>query len=241
VPRESEHPEGSVFRDTLAYYTLDISGPWSPANALQAGSIQHVADLPGSTRFGDRTGRVWAPRPIPFAPVGVIGVAQNRLYFSPADSFTIDVLDPDGTHHATWRIPGQFEEVTAADIQESLDAQLATPARDERNQPLASDPLSGFYRRLYDAMPFPERKAAVARILIDDLGNVWIEHYREFNTRQRPSLWSVVDPTGRLLTQIETPSNVRLTQVTAAELIGIRLNENDVESVVVYELAKRSK
>lgn len=86
------------------------------------------------------------------------------------------------------------------------------------------------------SLPFPERKPAYGRLLVDAAGDLWIgEWTRDGQTARR---WSVVDERGVWLGDMMLPEGFRLLSVRSDRLVGVEKDELDTEYVVVYPLHK---
>ena len=92
------------------------------------------------------------------------------------------------------------------------------------------------FRRLLDEMPFPETKPAHGELVVDAAGNLWVAEYRlrVFET----TAWTVFDPQGTLLGNVEVPRGSRVRQIGHNHVLATWRDEDDVEHVRMYELVK---
>jgi hypothetical protein len=156
-----------------------------------------------------------------YHPMGYAVAGRDVLYYGFADDFAVRVLDKTGRELRVLRRPYTRERVTAAD----RDA-IPTRSRGPRNE-----------------ARFAEVKPAFSNIVEDDVGNVWIEHFRwlapdEVAPNPKPSRWSVFDPQGRFLGEIQMPAAFLVSSITSDQVIGFYKDEFDVEHVRVYGLIK---
>lgn len=85
-------------------------------------------------------------------------------------------------------------------------------------------------------LPIPEYVPTHREMIADELGNLWLEHYRlPWETQPR---WDVIDPERGWLGVIETPPGFLVTQITADSVIGVHRDEAGVTRVQVFELVK---
>lgn len=114
--------------------------------------------------------------------------------------------------------------LTDPDIEDFLEARLEDVPPEDR--PAVRSNLA--------SLPFPERKPAYGRLLVDDAGNVWAgEWTRDGEMAHR---WSVIDPRGVWLGDVTLPDGFRLLSVTSDRLVGVERDELDTEYVVMYGL-----
>ncbi len=85
-------------------------------------------------------------------------------------------------------------------------------------------------------LPIPELVPSFRGLLVDDVGNLWVEHYRlPWDARRT---WEVFNPDGRWLGTLTTPLGVRPLQIGPDFLLGSHRDEVGVERVRLYELVK---
>jgi hypothetical protein len=101
----------------------------------------------------------------------------------------------------------------------------------------AIDPMMArVQRRLFADLPHRDTLPAITRALVDGSGNVWMEEFRI--DPRAAGTWSVFDPGGRWLGQVQTPAGVKVMSISRDEVLGVAKDENDVERVVVYPLLR---
>jgi hypothetical protein len=72
--------------------------------------------------------------------------------------------------------------------------------------------------------------------VVDSHGNVWIAEYPEHDGDR--SLWDVFDREGRWLGKVETPYGGYIYQIGDDFLLGVWVDELDVEQVRLYGIER---
>lgn len=84
--------------------------------------------------------------------------------------------------------------------------------------------------------PVPTTMPAFEALRSDAQGNVWMQEYR------RPGAttvrWQVINASGALVATLDVPAQFSITDVGRDRVAGIWLDENDVETVRVYQLRR---
>jgi hypothetical protein len=88
---------------------------------------------------------------------------------------------------------------------------------------------------LADGLELPERKAAIGRLLVDDLGYLWV--LKQPDASDPEFEWSVHDPMGRLLGTVSTPPVV-VTHIGPDFVAGTTRDELGAPRAVVYPLRR---
>jgi hypothetical protein len=83
-------------------------------------------------------------------------------------------------------------------------------------------------------LPVPEFLPIMQRMLVDAVGNVWIELYRL--PWQLDRRWHVLDPRGRWLGELPTPEGLDVMSIGEDYILGRSFDELGVERVVSYRL-----
>ena len=74
-------------------------------------------------------------------------------------------------------------------------------------------------------------------MLVDAEGNVWTRH---FSIGDRQSEWTIFDPTGRWLGVLALPPGLNVKEIGSDYVLGVVVDDLDVEYVRLYALAKPS-
>jgi hypothetical protein len=90
--------------------------------------------------------------------------------------------------------------------------------------------------RMYAAIPDQDYFPAHAELWRDALENLWVAAYQWPPTIS--ARWTVYDPDGHLLAEVEAPRPGRLLEIGADYVLAVERNADDVEQVVLYDLVK---
>ncbi|MDX1394680.1 MAG: hypothetical protein R3195_09815 [Gemmatimonadota bacterium] len=192
------------------------------------GSITgRVGEFPGHEFYLGEVNGVFGSQVIPFARRSVSAVAGDVFYFGSQHAFVIDRHGLDGRLLSSFRIARPPHPATPADL-DGFIANLVERAPSEE----VARRLDDHYR----AMPLPDRMPAHGRLLVDAVGNLWVEEPsgRFF----APTTWTVLDPAGQWLGSVGMPDGFTPYQIGDDFVLGRLEDELDVEYVVVYELLK---
>lgn len=129
-------------------------------------------------------------------------------------------------------------KVTSADIDEFKKAYAAV------NKALDAEKL----RTALDNLSFAEERSAFGRFVPSSLGEVWVGEFvvlesiipgrRGTAIPPRPTTWSVIGPDGSWVADAVLPARFSLLDAGRDYVAGIELDDDDVESVVVYRLKR---
>jgi hypothetical protein len=163
----------------------------------------------------------------PFGRGAFMELHGDKLYFGSADSYEIECRNKDGTLERLIRRNGPSRPVTAADIERFIEREIADieDGNTRRDR-----------REIYEEMTAPETMPAYEDLKLDDLGNLWVEDYEPDPDAE--SLWTVFDPDGRMLGQVVLPNKLDVKQIGNDFVLGVWLDEYEVEHVRMYELRK---
>jgi hypothetical protein len=95
-------------------------------------------------------------------------------------------------------------------------------------------------QELYPNITLPAVKPAFSRILLDEVGNYWIEQFQWLPTGADPR-WEVLDEGGSWLTTVVVPSELRITQIGADHILGTVRDSTDTEYVQLHRLQKGTR
>jgi hypothetical protein len=198
----------------------DDGGP-----SVELGTYAVSECLPGPARECWR--RVHAPR-------GTFAAAGDQYYYGRSDLSEIQAYSPEGSLVRIIRWPARPQPVTAALVAEYRAAVL--------------EGHGGGVAAELDAQQYAEFLPVFSRFLVDALGYVWVEDYRPelalrswpravVPHRAAPIRWTVFDPDGLLLGDVELPP-LEVHQIGADFVLGVATDELGVERVRVYELER---
>jgi hypothetical protein len=154
-------------------------------------------------------------------------VAQGtRIVVGNGDGYVIRVFDPSGKLRAIYRRDVPREAVTSTRLERYVDSVVASTP--DRAKPSA--------RRALAAAPRPDSLPSFVNLMMDAVGDTWVALPDAAADGGAP--WDVLGPDGAYLTTVEVPRGLKLTQIGDGFLVGIARDDNDVESVEVFRIAK---
>jgi hypothetical protein len=88
---------------------------------------------------------------------------------------------------------------------------------------------------------FADYVPPISALLLDDPGYLWVEEFRWFTRNDPfpvtgPTQWSVFEPSGIWLGNVEMPSGFILQEVTGDRALGFVVDDLGVKEVHVYSL-----
>ncbi len=189
-------------------------------------TIDTIGLFPGREVFiGSENGRAVMSAPL-FAHSTSAAVANNTVIIGDQNTFQIGLYSSDGVLTRLVRLLDIDLRLTEQDIAQLKQQRLAA-------QPPATRPSLSNHM---DRMDVPANRPAYREIVVDELGNLWVEDYQP--EPRKSSRWTIVASDGRLLGTIGTPPTFKLLEVGDTWVLGVGLDEVDVEYVRLYKLDK---
>jgi hypothetical protein len=149
-----------------------------------------------------------------------LGSWQNEIFMGSADDMDFRVLSASGRLRRIVRVPGFDLSLASEEI------------RSEREIRLRPD-VPAWYRDLVNDIPSPSRRPAYSALLIDHEGYVWLEMFRARTELEEERTWMVFHPDGEWLGEVTTPSDFRVFDIGSSGLLGVRIDNLEVEHVQV--------
>ncbi len=153
-------------------------------------------------------------------------VVNNTVIIGDQNPFQIGLYSSDGVLRRLIRWLNIDLRLSEQDIAQLKQERLAA-------QPPATRPNLSNHM---DGMDVPANRPAYRKIIVDEPGNIWVEDYQP--EPRRPSRWTIFASDGRLLGTIGIPPTFRLLDIGDTWVLGVGLDEMDVEYVRLYELDK---
>ena len=207
---------------------------WLPGHMIRLDMETGTHDTVASYDFIPRIPQGLEWNPIPAA--GEVMVAAGHFVYTRSDraEVTWSLTDGTVTQIVRWQAdPALLTEEWLEPIETGLrlslrqhnplisDAQLAEVTLDEM----------GVFRAVV-GQPMPLFGSPFA----DAEGRVWLPSYKTGGEYTSTSPYTVIGPDGEWLGMVETPPRFRILDVAGGLVLGVELDEMDVEMVVVYEL-----
>lgn len=207
--------ESGTRRDTLLFLRAGPDGaildslPVTPASEA-------------SFQFLTRGGQITAMNilTLPFMRNVHTAASGDRYWQGTNDAYEIVLRRADGTPERIVRRSVEPVPVRGAYLDSLRRAQVA------EGGPEAGEAL--------DNVQFPEHLPAFERLLVDDAGNLWVQHTAW--PGRPPVAWDVFDGEGTMLGTVHMPSGFRATHVGADFVLGVWTDEDGVEYVRMYRL-----
>lgn len=173
------------------------------------------------------------------------GDGTHVLHGVPGE-YTIDVYAVDGRRVRSIRRTHTPVPVTEA--AKSAYRAHVSKSPGEGEGPLSPEMRARLERALASAQ-FADHFPAVASLLADRTGNLWVQRYDPLvalrtpgpvrvQTIAAPTTWDVFDARGRWLTTVRLPARFTPQEIGADYVAGVARNEDDEESVLVLTLRR---
>jgi hypothetical protein len=207
-----------VRRDTATLLVVGPDGVVRDTLARVPGSEQYLM-IPRAGGF--------VMHPLPFGRTTSTAAQDSQLAVGTGDAYQLAVYEPRRGLRRIIRLDRERRRVTDDDVRryrETMVTMGAEGARRQREQLLAE-------------VPFPERMPAFTAVLPDGRGNWWIADPPAAD-RPGESTWHRVSAEGRLLGALRTPARLMVMQIGPDWVLGVFLDENDVEHVRIHTLER---
>ncbi len=203
------------------HYTISTSGEFLDSVGTFLGAEQYIE----TSRSGDNFSVFLSPRP--FGRSTVLAARDEGFCFGSSDTYEIRCFASDGSLVQIIRRPLANRPVTAADVDDLKQQQLADTDDDNARRRI---------ERLFSSVPIPETMPAYDGLEIDAGGNIWVREYSWADDAERH--WTVFDASGRMLGDIALPPSFGIRQIGDDFVLGVWRDELDVEHVRLYHLVK---
>ena len=207
---------------------------WLPGHMIRLDLEARTFDTVASYDFIPRIpqGLQWNP----IAAVGEVTVSAGQYVHTRSDRPEVTWRLPDGTvtQIVRWRAD---PALLAEDLLEPIEAARRLLLR-QHNSDISDAQLAEVTRQQMDVF-----RAVIGRPMplfgspfADAEGAIWLPFYKTGGENISTSPYTVIGPEGEWLGTVETPPRFRILDVAGGLVLGVELDEMDVESVVVYEL-----
>ncbi|MEW5926167.1 MAG: hypothetical protein AB1941_01650 [Gemmatimonadota bacterium] len=214
-------PQSRAYRDTLTYVVLGNDGALADT----------LGRFPGTEMIGiGGPGAGLLLRPLPFGRTTSAAVHEGRVYISTGDRYEIGAYSPGTGLQAVIRADRDPVPVTQQDIRDYREALVTLGGDGGARQDRQRD-------QLLDEAPYPETMPPLTALEVDAEGNLWAEEPRKPGSEQG-SLWTVLSPQGVARGTVRLPRGLRVKQIGVDWILGVALDENDVEHVRLHRLTK---
>lgn len=142
------------------------------------------------------------------------------------ETMEIRLYSAQGTLQELLRVPNANLHLSASDIE----------ARKQDVVSLEAVERQALARRQLDELAVPDSRPAYGRLLVGEDGSIWAGEHTRYPAV--PRTWTVFSSDGRLLGEVVMPERFNLLQIGNDFVLGIALDDLDVEHVRLYPLEK---
>jgi hypothetical protein len=160
---------------------------------------------------------------VPFTATPVIAVGDSLLYHGRGDRYEIEVYSLQGVLQRLIRLHREPEPVTPEDIQRYRDIELAATSEEAR-------PV---YQITLNEIPFAPTKPSYAKLLLDEIGRLWVQ---DFTLAGEPQLWRLFSQEGAYLGELLIPDGFTVFEVGSDYVLGRTTDDLGVHRVELWEI-----
>jgi len=218
---EGPPAEGEVSRDTIGIWVSD-----------EGGETQELGRFPGPETVVLQSGQTEGGFTIsiggtPFGRSTVVAGGTSGVWIGDTDRFEVFRYGEDGSVEEIVRRPYDPVVVDDALIDRAIAEELEGETDDDQRRAT---------RRRWESVPAPETLPAFEALLVDRVGNLWVQAFEVPGTPRRT--WSVFTPAGVWLGEVDVPDRFRPLEIGDDYVLGRFGDELDVEHVQLWELVK---
>jgi hypothetical protein len=208
-----------VERDDVSYVALDARG-----------EVQPIGRFPGTEMLlSSGAGGGLLMRPLPFGRQTVAAVRGERVYVGTGDGFELRAYEPGRGLRTIVRAQHEPVPVTRTEIRDYQRTLVTLGAEGDAR-------LRRQQAQMLDQAPYPRQMPPFTDLKVDPDGNLWTQESK--GPAAAEARWTVFSPDGRLRGSIEIPADVNVREIGRVWLLGIVLDDDQVEHVRIYPLLK---
>lgn len=181
-----------------------------------------------------------------FSESSQLAGGSERFFISCPIEGEIDEYDLAGQRVRRIRLPNRNERPSDQAIREYREYVMASPGENGRPMPPA---MKARFAEMLEKATYAARFPSIGRLLVDKVGNLWIQRYDYHSVFRTPgpvrtqtmtvaSRWDVVDANGRWITTVDLPARFTPVEIGADYVAGLARDEDEVEQVRIYRLRK---
>ncbi len=225
LPRQAPRALGTRWVDSITLHLLN-----------DAGAIHRTV---GAVPFLEMEQVRSGPMPPWLSAIGVVAGGDDHLYAGFGDRYAIHVYTDDGTLRSIIRRAWTPTPVTPEEWEQWV---VEWSKLWVKEQGVARDSAVDAVRRA----PYAEVLPAFTAFLVDRVGRLWVRgaHWQDAigagsltDLPAVPSQWSVFDPAGRWLGDVEMPADFQPYEIGADYVVG-KARRAGVNQVVLYGLRR---
>ena len=161
-----------------------------------------------------------------FAHNASVALWEDAVFVGIQETMEVGLYSNDGTLLRLFRVPDYDLHLSAADVEDRKRQILEQQPTERRTEA----------RNQLDNMDVPESRPAYGRLLASADGSLWAAEQTRYP--QPPKKWTVFGPDGRLLGGVVMPERFTVFQIGFDWVLGVGLDDLDVEHVRLYRLEK---
>jgi hypothetical protein len=203
----------------------DLLARYDPAE----GTLDTLGIFPSTDRDGPRYGA--------FGRMLAVAASQDRIFAGETGGDTITVFSAAGEYMDTWRHP-----IEPSPLSDAARSYVPQPRRLDDGRVVTPEPYT-----------MPETYPRFGRLLADLAGNLWVMAYPVLDepisswrlkmasyhlVEDGGARWTVLDAAGEPVATVRTPASVYPLEIGEDYVLGIALDELDVETVWLHRLTK---
>jgi hypothetical protein len=197
-------------------------------NMVRIGTDGRIISIMGP--YHDQSAQTESGSRYLFGPWAKEAAGDSTIWYGPGDRFEMREIAMDGRTLRLVRLDRPRSPITAEFV-DGFVASMIEQARDA--QPGREQMIA----RLYADAAYPSEFPAHFEIMTDDVGNLWVQDYRPFQQRLSRT-WSVFDPEGRFLGDVEMPAGFGVHHIGDDFVLGRWTDELEVEYILMYGIVK---
>jgi hypothetical protein len=170
---------------------------------------------------------------LPFSHRPFVALARDRAYFGSGDTFEVSWIDPSFRMTGIMRWPARQKRLTRTEVDSVRAEAIALLSR----RPLPPNPFAMHFAPEI----LPEFRPSIGRVLVDGENRLWIERFEamRMGAVQKPgNQWSILRDDGLPIAALRLPARTRLEDVRGDEVVVVRRDSLDVQTVAVYRVKR---
>ena len=205
----------------------------TPVPVLRYSAEGEVRDtllvLPGyeELMIPSRSGVGWSSTRLLFPKRSFMAASGSEIFAATSDSMSFDMLSPDGLLLRRIEVPTWDLSISREMIEGEKYAFVPEDASPE------------VLRRVeerFAMQPVPKSRPAFEAVLVDERGYVWLAKTKGRSNYYEATRWEVFAPTGEWLGAVVTPARFIVHEFGAEYVLGVWLDDLDVEHVQVLRV-----
>jgi hypothetical protein len=182
--------------------------------------------------------------PRPFTSGGNVGSAGAKVVVVNGAAYAAYIFTTDGRLERIVRLGRDRRPVTKHDVAAFLkyrrDSLPVLVHEAVGRGTLGGDVsmLTRQFEQKTDSLTFPDTMPAIAGLIVDDLGSLWLREYAPPHDSSRQQRWLVISPRGQWLGEVTMPPEESLLDVRGSSVLTHLVDDDGADRFAVYRLVK---